>query len=171
MTFRLVVLIDVENQVSEHSVLFRSADSTSSIDPLWVMKEDTSSPRICVELSVSEGDYVNLSINNPFWSFENETSLAEGPHVLCLRGQVGAIQSLPQRDEQHLVIGPPIIIHREGQPDEILLMSIEDTLPRMHVSGGEWVIPEWFGPEEGYTIARGESGSVFCPFIQCDSRC
>ena len=163
LTFRLVVLIDVENQVSEHSVLFRSADSTSSIDPLWVMVEDTSTPRICVELSVSEGDYVNLSINNPFWSFENETSLAEGPHVLCLRGQVGAIQSLPQRDEQHLVIGPPIIIHREGQPDEILLMSIEDTLPRMHVSGGEWVIPEWFGPEEGYTIARGESGSVFCP--------
>ena len=163
LTFRLVVLIDVENQVSEHSVLFRSADSTSSIDPLWVMKEDTSTPRICVELSVSEGDYVNLSINNPFWSFENENSLAEGPHVLCLRGQVGAIQSLPQRDEQHLVIGPPIIIHREGQPDEILLMSIEDTLPRMHVSGGEWVIPEWFGPEEGYTIARGESGSVFCP--------
>ena len=163
LTFRLVVLIDVENQVSEHSVLFRSADSTSSIDPLWVMVEDTSTPRICVELSVSEGDYVNLSINNPFWSFENETSLAEGPHDLCLRGQVGAIQSLPQRDEQHLVIGPPIIIHREGQPDEILLMSIEDTLPRMHVSGGEWVIPEWFGPEEGYTIARGESGSVFCP--------
>ena len=163
LTFRLVVLIDVENQVSEHSVLFRSADSTSSIDPLWVLVEDTSTPRICVELSVSEGDYVNLSINNPFWSFENETSLAEGPHNLCLRGQVGAIQSLPQRDEQHLVIGPPIIIHREGQPDEILLMSIEDTLPRMHVSGGEWVIPEWFGPEEGYTIARGESGSVFCP--------
>ena len=163
LTFRLVVLIDVENQVSEHSVLFRSADSTSSIGPLWVLVEDTSTPRICVELSVSEGDYVNLSINNPFWSFENETSLAEGPHVLCLRGQVGAIQSLPQRDEQHLVIGPPIIIHREGQPDEILLMSIEDTLPRMHVSGGEWVIPEWFGPEEGYTIARGESGSVFCP--------
>ena len=163
LTFRLVVLIDVENQVSEHSVLFRSADSTSSIDPLWVMKEDTSTPRICVELSVSEGDYVNLSINNPFWSFENETSLADGTHDLCLRGQVGAIQSLPQRDEQHLVIGPPIIIHREGQPDEILLMSIEDTLPRMHVSGGEWVIPEWFGPEEGYTIARGESGSVFCP--------
>ena len=163
LTFRLVVLIDVENQVSEHSVLFRPADSTSSIDPLWVMVEDTSTPRICVELSVSEGDYVNLSINNPFWSFENETSLAEGPHDLCLRGQVGAIQSLPQRDEQHLVIGPPIIIHREGQPDEILLMSIEDTLPRMHVSGGEWVIPEWFGPEEGYTIARGESGSVFCP--------
>ena len=163
LTFRLVVLIDVENQVSEHSVLFRSADSTSSIDPLWVMVEDTSTPRICVELSVSEGDYVNLSINNPFWSFENETSLAEGTHDLCLRGQVGAIQSLPQRDEQHLVIGPPIIIHREGQPDEILLMSIEDTLPRMDVAGGEWVIPEWFGPEEGYTIARGESGSVFCP--------
>ena len=163
LTFRLVVLIDVENQVSEHSVLFRPTDSTSSIDPLWVMVEDTSTPRFCVELSVFEGDYVNLSINKPFWSFENETSLAEGTHDLCLRGQVGAIQSLPQRDEQHLVIGPPIIIHREGQPDEILLMAIADTLPRMQVSGGEWAIPEWFGPEEGYTIARGESGSVFCP--------
>ena len=42
-------------------------------------------------------------------------------------------------------------------------MSIENTFPSLHVSGDEWVIPEWFGPQEGYTIVRGESGSVFCP--------
>jgi len=163
LTFRLLVLIDVDGHISEHSVLFRAADATSSVDPLWIMVEDTSTPRICVELSVSKGDHVNLSIQNPFWSFENETSLAEDTHDLCLRGQVGAIQSLPERDDQHLVVGPQITLHRENQSEEILLMSIENTLPSLHVSGDEWPIPEWFGPQEGYTIVRGESGSVFCP--------
>ena len=163
LTFRLLVLIDVDGHISEHSILFRAADTTSSVDPLWIMVEDTSTPRICVELSVSEGDYVNLSNQNPFWSFENETSLAEGTHDLCLRGQVGAIQSLPERDNQHLVVGPLITLHRENQSEETLLMSIENTLPNLHVSGEEWPIPEWFGPQEGYTIVRGESGSVFCP--------
>jgi len=170
LTFRLVVLIDVDGLVSEHSIQFSSVDATSPIDPLWVLVEDTDTPRICVELRVSEGDYVNLSNQNPFWSFENETSLAEGTHDLCLRGQVGAIQSLPDRDEQHLVIGPSIILHRENKSDEILLMPIENTLPKLHVSGGEWTIPKWFGPDgidgasgQGYTIARGEAGSVFCP--------
>ena len=163
LTFRLLVLIDVDGHISEHSVLFRAADATSSVDPLWIMVEDTSTPRICVELSVSKGDHVNLSIQNPFWSFENETSLAEDTHDLCLRGQVGAIQSLTERDDQHLVVGPQITLHRENQSEEILLMSIENTLPNLHVSGDEWPIPEWFGPQEGYTIVRGESGSVFCP--------
>ena len=163
LTFRLLVLIDVDGHVSEHSILFRPTDATSSVDPLWVMVEDTPTPRICVELSIFEGDHVNLSNQNPFWSFENETSLGEGTHVLCLRGQIGAIQSLPNRDEQQLVIGPPIVLHRQNQSDEILLMPIENTLPMLHISGGEWSIPEWFGPLEGYTISRGESGSVFCP--------
>jgi len=170
LTFRLIILVDVDGYVSEHSILFRAADATSSVDPLWILVEDTTTPRICIELSVSEGDYVNLSNQNPFWSFENETSIGEGTHDLCLRGQVGAIQSLRDRDDQHLVIGPPITLHRENQSDEILLMPIENTLPKMHVSEGEWTIPKWFGPDgvdgasgQGYTIARGESGSVFCP--------
>ncbi len=163
LTFRMVVLIDVDNHVSEHSILFRAADTTSSIDPLWILVEDTDTPRICVELDVSDGDYVNLSNQNPFWSFENETSLGEGTHDLCLRGQVGAIQSLSNRDNQHLVIGPPITLHRENGSDETLLMPIENTIPPLHVSGGEWTIPNSFGPQQEYTIARGESGSVFCP--------
>ena len=113
LTFRLVVLIDVDNMSLNIRFFSEQPMQLLLIDPLWIMVEDTSTPRICVELSVSEGDYVNLSIQNPFWSFENETSLAEDTHVLCLRGQVGAIQSLPQRDDQHLVIGPPITLHRE----------------------------------------------------------
>ncbi len=170
LTFRLVVLIDVEEHVSEHSILFRAADATSSVDPLWVLVEDTTTPRICVELDVSEGDHVNLSNQNPFWSFENETSLGEGTHDLCLRGQVGAIQSLNNRDNQHLIIGPQITLHRENRSDETLLMPIDNTLPELRISEGEWVIPQWFGPDgingasgQGYTIARGETGSVFCP--------
>ena len=163
LTFRMVVLIDLDDHVSEHSILFRAADTTSSIDPLWILVEDTDTPRICFELDVSDGDYVNLSNQNPFWSFENETSLGEGTHDICLRGQVGAIQSLSNRDNQYLVIGPPITLHRENGSDETLLMPIENTIPPLHISGGEWAIPNSFGPQQEYTIARGESGSVFCP--------
>tara|TARA_Y100001934_G_C12098309_1_gene652628 strand:- start:215 stop:817 length:603 start_codon:yes stop_codon:yes gene_type:complete len=42
-------------------------------------------------------------------------------------------------------------------------MPIENTIPPLHISGGEWAIPNSFGPQQEYTIARGESGSVFCP--------
>jgi len=172
MTFRLVVLIDVDGHVSEHSVLFESADSTSSIAPLWELVEDTSTPRICVKMRVSEGDYVNLSLHShwaAFWSFENETSLAEGTHDLCLRGKFGAFHYSSHhlfRDEQHLLLGPPIILGRDGQQDEWLSMPIEGTMPKLHVSGEEWKLPEdmvsWMVSKQ-YSLSYVESGPVFCP--------
>jgi len=91
-TFRLVILIDVAGHVTEYAIVFQPIGVTTSIDPLWVMVEDTQTPRICVELLVIEGDYVNLTNYDPFWSFENETSLGPGPHYLCMRGHEGAIQ-------------------------------------------------------------------------------
>jgi hypothetical protein len=42
-------------------------------------------------------------------------------------------------------------------------MPVESTQPIIQVSDGEWRIPEWFASDSEYAIARGESGSAFCP--------
>jgi len=162
-TFRLVILIDVAGHVTEHAIVFQPIGVTTSIDPLWVLVEDTQTPRICVELLVVEGDYVNLTNYDPFWSFENETSLGPGLHDLCMRGHEGAIQSLSMQDDQFRRIGPSIVISRENLSNDILFLPVEETQPRLQVSGGEWRIPEWFESDSEYAIARGESGSAFCP--------
>jgi len=162
-TFRLVILIDVAGHVTEHAIVFQPIGVTTPIDPLWVMVEDTQTPRICVELLVVEGDYVNLTNDNPFWSFENETSLGPGLHDLCMRGHEGAIQSLRTQDDQFRRIGPNLTISRENFSNDILLLPVEETQPRLQVSDGEWRIPEWFESDSEYAIARGESGSAFCP--------
>ena len=161
--FRLVILIDIADHVTEHGIVLQPLGRTASIDPLWVMVEDTDTPRICVELLVVEGDYVNLSNYNPFWSFENETSLGPGMHDLCMRGHQGAIQSLSMQDDQFRRIGPTITLSRANMSNDILFMAVEGTQPRLQVSDGEWRIPEWFESDSEYVIARGESGSAFCP--------
>ena len=162
-TFRLVVLLDVANHVSEYAIVFQPSEVTSPIDPLWVLVEDTQTPRICVEIMVIEDDYVNLTNNNPFWSFENETSLGSGIHDLCMRGHEGALQSLSMRDDQYRRMGPSISLSRENLPNDILFLPVEGTQPIIQVSNGEWRIPEWFVSDSEYAIARGESGSAFCP--------
>ncbi len=162
-TFRLLILIDVADHVTEHAIVFQPSGMTSSVDPLWVMVEDTDTPRICIELLVVEGDYVNLSNHNPFWSFENETSLGPGTHDLCMRGHQGAIQSLSMQDDQFRRIGPTITLSRASISNDILFMAVEETQPSLQVSDGEWRIPEWFESDFEYAITRGESGSAFCP--------
>jgi len=158
----LVVLVDVANHVTEHAIVFQPTGTTTPIDPLWVLVEDTSTPRICVELLVVKDDHVNLSTNDPFWSFESETSLGPGPHNLCMRGHDGAIHSLLQ-DEQFLRIGPSIVVSREDLTNDVLFMPIEGTQPKIQISESEWLIPEWFEKGSEYVIARGDSGSAFCP--------
>ena len=44
-TFRLLILIDVADHVTEHAIVFQPTGMTSSVDPLWVMVEDTDTPR------------------------------------------------------------------------------------------------------------------------------
>ncbi|MDE0706544.1 MAG: hypothetical protein OSB22_01985 [Candidatus Poseidoniales archaeon] len=162
-TFRLVILLDVADHVSEYAIVFHPTGVTSPIDPLWVMVEDTQTPRICVEIMVVEDDYVNLTNNDPFWAFENETSLGPGIHDLCMRGHEGALQSLSLRDSQYRRIGPSISLSRENLSNDVLFLPIEGTQPIIQVSDGEWRIPEWFESDSEYVIARGESGSAFCP--------
>ena len=162
-TFRLVILLDVADHVSEYTIVFHPTGVTSPIDPLWVMVEDTQTPRICVEIMVVEDDYVNLTNNNPFWSFENETSLGPGIHDLCMRGHEGALQSLLMWDDQYRRMGPPIFMSRENLSNDVLALPVEGTQPIIQVSDGEWHIPEWFELDSEYAITRGESGSAFCP--------
>ena len=162
-TFRLVVLVDVANHVTEHAIVFQPTGMTTPIDPLWVLDEDTSTPRICVDFLVVKDDHVNLSNNDPFWSFEDETSLGPDTHKLCMRGHDGAIHSLSLQDEQFLRIGPSIVVSRENLTNDVLFMPIEGTQPKIQVSESEWLIPEWFETGSDYVIARGDSGSSFCP--------
>ena len=162
-TFRLVILLDVADHVSEYVIVFQPTGVTSPIDPLWVMVEDTQTPRICVKIMVVEGDYVNLTNYDPFWSFENETSLGPGIHDLCMRGHEGALQSLSLRDDQYRRLGPSISLSRENLSNDVLFLPVEGTQPIIQISNGEWQIPEWFESDSEYTITRGEAGSSFCP--------
>ncbi len=160
--FRLVILIDVDGHVDEHSIVFQPTGVTTSIDPLWVMVEDTETPRICVEILVAEGDYVNLTNSNQFWSFENETSLAAGLHDLCVRGHEGAMFSQERSPDSYFTMGPEITISRLNESNDILVMPIEDSQIRRAFSDGEWQFPSSNRPYE-FSITRGESGSAFCP--------
>ena len=160
--FRLVILIDVDGHVDEHSIVFQPTGVTTSIDPLWVMVEDTETPRICVEMLVVEGDYVNLTNSNQFWSFENETSLAAGLHDLCVRGHEGAMFSQERSPDSYFTMGPEITISRLNESNDILVMPIEDSQIRRAFSDGEWQFPSSNRPYE-FSITRGESGSAFCP--------
>ena len=64
------------------------------------------------------------------------------------------------------LLGPPIILGRDGQQDEWLSMPIEGTMPKLHVSGEEWKLPEdmvsWMVSKQ-YSLSYVESGPVFCP--------
>tara|TARA_B100000959_G_scaffold44334_1_gene44750 strand:+ start:175 stop:2562 length:2388 start_codon:yes stop_codon:yes gene_type:complete len=160
--FRLVILIDADGHVDEHSIVFQPTGVTTSIDPLWVMVEDTETPRICVEMLVVEGDYVNLTNSNQFWSFENETSLVAGLHDLCMRGHEGAMFSQERSPDSYFAMGPEITISRFNESNDILVMPIEESQIRLAFSDGEWQLPLSNLPYE-FSITRGESGSAFCP--------
>ena len=46
----LRILIDVEGHTDEHLMVLRHTNMTSPIDPLWLLIEDTETPRICVSV-------------------------------------------------------------------------------------------------------------------------
>ena len=160
--FRLVILIDVHGHVDEHSIVFRPSGSTTSIDPLWILVEDTETPRICVEIIVVEGDYINLTNGNQFWYFENETSLGPGIHDLCMRGHEGALGAQERSPDDFFAMGPTITILRNNQTPEYLVMPIENSQLRLSFSDGDWRLPFSSLPYE-FSITRGESESAFCP--------
>tara|TARA_Y100001970_G_scaffold241076_1_gene304354 strand:- start:12443 stop:14830 length:2388 start_codon:yes stop_codon:yes gene_type:complete len=161
--FRLVILIDVHGHVDEHSIVFRPSDATTSIDPLWILVEDTETPRICVEIIVVEGDYINLTNGNQFWYFENETSLGPGIHDLCMRGHEGALFSQGWTPDHFFAMGPTVTILRNNQTPQNLVMPIDDSQPKFQFSDGDWRLPLFEPVADEFSITRGESESAFCP--------
>ena len=161
--FRLVILIDVHGHVDEHSIVFRPSDATTSIDPLWILVEDTETPRICVEIIVVEGDHINLTNGNQFWYFENETSLGPGIHDLCMRGHEGALFSQGWTPDHFFAMGPPVTILRNNQTPQNLVMPIDDSQPKFQFSDGDWRLPLFEPVVDEFSITRGESESAFCP--------
>ena len=161
--FRLVILIDVHGHVDEHSIVFRPSDATTSIDPLWILVEDTETPRICVEIIVVEGDHINLTNGNQFWYFENETSLGPGIHDLCMRGHEGALFSQGWTPDHFFAMGPTVTILRNNQTPQNLVMPIDDSQPKFQFSDGDWRLPLFEPVVDEFSITRGESESAFCP--------
>ena len=161
--FRLVILIDVHGHVDEHSIVFRPSGATTSIDPLWILVEDTETPRICVEIIVVEGDYINLTNGNQFWYFENETSLGPGIHDLCMRGHEGALFSQGWTPDHFFAMGPTVTILRNNQTPQNLVMPIDDSQPKFQFSDGDWRLPLFEPVVDEFSITRGESESAFCP--------
>ena len=161
--FRLVILIDVHGHVDEHSIVFRPSDATTSIDPLWILVEDTETPRICVEIIVVEGDHINLTNGNQFWYFENETSLGPGIHDLCMRGHEGALFSQGWTPDHFFAMGPTVTILRNNQTPQNLVMPIDDSQPKFQFSDGDWRLPLFEPVVDEFSISRGESESAFCP--------
>ena len=161
--FRLVILIDVHGHVDEHSIVFRPSDATTSIDPLWILVEDTETPRICVEIIVVEGDHINLTNGNQFWYFENETSLGPGIHDLCMRGHEGALFSQGWTPDHFFAMGTTVTNLRNNQTPQNLVMPIDDSQPKFQFSDGDWRLPLFEPVVDEFSITRGESESAFCP--------
>ena len=160
--FRVVVLIDVHGHVDEHTIVFQTLEVTTTKDPLWILVEDTETPRICVEIIVVDGDYINLTSGNQFWYFENETSLGPGIHDLCMRGHEGALFSQGRTPDHFFAMGPTVTILRNNQTPQNLVMPIDNSQLKFQFSDGDWGLP-FSNLTYEFSITRGESESAFCP--------
>ncbi len=186
----LRILIDVEGHIEEHLITLLPAEVTSPIDPLWLLIEDTDTPRICVSVDKVDDRPAHLSLTNPFWEFEAvnegetegetaggtdgaeretaaEKNLTEsGLHDICLRGYPGALQSSFATDEYQRVMGPTLTLDFEDGEQIIWSMPVNGTEARLQISESQWHLPYWMSETSSYTISFGAEGSAFCPSSQ-----
>ncbi len=159
----LRVLIDVTNHRYEHEILLKPTSVTAPIDPMWLLVEDTNTPRICISIDVIEDDFGELIISNPFWKFENETNLStSGLHDVCLRGHEGALQSSSSSDQQFLLMGPALGLEKNDSTQEIWWLPVNDTRPIITFSEDGWAMPSWFASSSSYELTYGVRGNPFC---------
>ena len=160
----LRILVDVEGHFKEHLTVLRHPAITSPIDPLWLLIEDTETPRICMSVQKVDDRPANLLLGNPFWEFEGETNLsAAGLHDVCLRGYEGALQSSPYKDEFRRVMGPALALDFEDGERITWWMPVNETEVKLQVSDDAWPIPDWYSANTNYSITFGGQGSAFCP--------
>jgi hypothetical protein len=159
----LRILIDVQGNQKEHVIGLIHADSSGPFQPFWTLADDISTPLICMDVRISEGDSGNLTTNDPYWSFANDTELRPGLQEICLRGHEGAMQSSEGTDEQHREFGPEVVFERDDGSNETWQLAIEGSEPALYISGGEWSLPSWFAAGSENVIYHADSGSAFCP--------
>ena len=160
----LRILVDVNGHIDEHLIVLRNPDATSPIDPLWILVEDTKTPRICMSVQKVDNRNATLVLSNPYWEFENNTNLTSpGLHDVCLRGYEGALQSSPYVDEYRRVMGPALALDFEDGERIIWWMPVDGTEAELQISDSGWKIPDWFSRNSNYTITYASEGSAFCP--------
>ena len=162
----LRILVDVDDHIEEHLTVLRHPETTSPIDPLWLLIEDTESPRICMSVQKVDDRPASLVLTNPFWEFENDTNLTQaGLHDVCLRGYEGALQSSQYKDEFRRIMGPPLALDFEDGERITWWLPVNGTEVKLQISDEGWQIPEWdwFSHDRNYTITYASEGSAFCP--------
>ena len=162
----LRILVDVDDHIEEHLTVLRHPETTSPIDPLWLLIEDTETPRICMSVQKVDDRPASLVLTNPFWEFENDTNLTQaGLHDVCLRGYEGALQSSQYKDEFRRIMGPPLALDFEDGERITWWLPVNGTEVKLQISDEGWQIPEWdwFSHDRNYTITYASEGSAFCP--------
>ena len=160
----LRILVDVEGHIEEHLTVLRNPATTSPIDPLWLLIEDTETPRICMSIQKVDNRTASLVLTNPFWEFENDTNLTQpGLYDVCLRGYEGALQSSQYKDEFRRVMGPALALDFENGERMTWWLPVNGTEAKLQISDGAWQIPDWYSANTDYTITFGGQGIAFCP--------
>ena len=159
----LRILIDVQGNQKEHVIGLIHADSSGPLQTFWALVDGGVAPLICIDVRISEGDSGNLTTNDPYWDFANDTELRPGMQEICLRGHEGAVQSSEGTDEQHRKLGPEVVFERDDGSNETWQLAIEGSEPALHISEGEWSLPSWFAAGSENVIYHADSGSAFCP--------
>ena len=160
----LRILVDVDDHIEEHLTVLRHPETTSPIDPLWLLIEDTETPRICMSVQKVDDRPASLVLTNPFWEFENDTNLTQaGLHDVCLRGYEGALQSSQYKDEFRRVMGPALALDFEDGERITWWLPVNGTEAKLQISDEGWQIPAWYSANTDYTISFGPQGSAFCP--------
>lgn len=163
----LRILVDVEGHIDEHLITLLHPATTAPIDPLWLLIEDTETPRICMSVNKVDETPATLALTNPFWEFEGETNLSEpGLHDVCLRGYPGALQSSQYHDEYRRVMGPALALEFENGEHILWWLPVNGTEAPLHLSEGEWELPYWMAANSPYTISFAAEGTAFCPSSQ-----
>ena len=159
----LKIVIDVIDNEKEHLIEISNKNYSGPSQVFWELVEDSDTPLICTKINILAGDFGNLSTNNSYWKFINSTIPDEGINDLCLRGYEGAIMSSNRVDQQFRKYGPSIEFKMANNSTLNWDMPIENTNPKIMISGTEWQIPEWFNSNDSeYSIMYGPNNPSFC---------
>ncbi len=159
----LKIVVDIHGNEEEHLIMLSNDNYSGPTQVFWDLVQDTDTPLICTKINILSGDYGNLSIISPYWDIINYTSPVTGVNDLCLRGHMGAIISTNYIDEEFRKYGPSIEFSRVNNTSLNWLMPIDNTNPKVMLSGTEWQIPSWFNSDNSnYSILHTPNNPTFC---------